>query len=337
MIGTNAMTKSVRLGPSPILPPSGEADSLVGRYFRDASRYELLGDKGELRLVRQLTRCFRVISVELALPGGTPQTYREIVGSLGDACGFSTRCRRAYHLARACRSRLVESNLRLAVHIARRYSQHGIAMEDLIQDANVGLIKAAERFDPTKGFRFSTYAYWWISEEVKRCLQRGARLVHTPENVVDEIRQLRKVSIQLHQHLGRTPLQSELAREMEATPSRIGELRALASREISVDVPLSDSGGITLVDSLSGGEQMAPDHSLAQRDRRKYLCGILGQLTEREKAVLSRRFGLGLPEPETLQVISDDLGISRERVRQIEKGAIRKLQEQLGVEPFNAP
>lgn len=311
---------------------TGETDSLVGLYFRDASRYELLGEQGERRLVRQLTRCYQVISRELALPDDTPQTYREIVGSVGDACAFTPRCRRAYHLARACRSKLVESNLRLAVHIARRYGHHGIPMADLIQDANVGLIKAVERFDPTKGFRFSTYAYWWISEEVKRCLQRGSRLVHTPENVVDEIRQLRKVSMRLHQSLGRAPLQSELAREMEASPSRIGELRALASRELSVDAPVSDSVGITLGDSLSGSEQTAPDHSMAQRDRKKYLSDILGKLSDREKAVLSRRFGLGLPEPETLQIISDDLGISRERVRQIEKGAIRKLQATLGVE-----
>lgn len=310
-------------------------DSLVGMYFRDASRYELLGEQGERRLVRQLTRSFQVISRELALPADTPQTYREIVGSLGDACAFSARCRRAYHLARACRSRLVERNLRLAVHIARRYAQYGISMEDLIQDANIGLIKAVERFDPTKGFRFSTYAYWWISEEVKRCLQRGNRLVHTPENVVDEIRQLRKVSMRLHQSLGRAPMQSELAREMEASPSRIGELRALASREVSVDAPVSEGSDITVGDSLRAGEQMAPDHPMVQRDRRKYLMDILCQLTDREQVVLSRRFGLGLPEPDTLQIISDDLGISRERVRQIEKGAIRKLQASLGVEILN--
>jgi len=310
-------------------------DSLVGMYFRDASRYELLGEQGERRLVRQLTRSFQVISRELALPADTPQTYREIVGSLGDACAFSARCRRAYHLARACRSRLVERNLRLAVHIARRYAQYGIAMEDLIQDANIGLIKAVERFDPTKGFRFSTYAYWWISEEVKRCLQRGNRLVHTPENVVDEIRQLRKVSMRLHQSLGRAPMQSELAREMEASPSRIGELRALASREVSVDAPVSEGSDITVGDSLRAGEQMAPDHPMVQRDRRKYLMDILCQLTDREQVVLSRRFGLGLPEPDTLQIISDDLGISRERVRQIEKGAIRKLQASLGVDILN--
>lgn len=316
-----------RLGPSPTLPNSGERDSLVGLYFRDASRHQLLSDSDERRLARQLIRSLRVISAELALPEDTPQTLREVVGSLGDACAFSSRCRRAYHLAMACRHRLIQCNLRLAVHIARRYGHHGIPMTDLIQDANVGLIKAAERFDPGKGFRFSTYAYWWISEEVRRCLQRGVRVVHTPENVVDEIRQLQKTSMRLNQSLGRTPSQSELATAMEASPSRIGELRALASREISTDVPLVEEGSITLGDSLHSGDSMTPDHPFRQRDRIITLQSMMGELTDRERDILARRYGLGLTEPETLQTLSDQLGISRERVRQIEKSALKKLQQ----------
>jgi len=314
------------LRPSPTQVHAGDTESLVGLYFKDASRYQLLSDVAEKKLSRRLCFCYRVIAHELGLPADTPQTYREVVGSLGDACAFSTRCRRAYFLASASRQLLIESNLRLAVHIARRYFNRGIPMTDVIQDANVGLIKAVERFDPTKGFRFSTYAYWWISEEVKRCMKRGTRLVHTPENVVDEIRLLQKASLALHQSLGRMPSQAELAEEIEVSPSRVGELRALAIAELSVDSPVSSGADITLGDSLSAGEQSAPDHDMADRDRKRTLAALLAELNEREKEVLSRRFGIGLPEPQTLQVISDYLGISRERVRQIEKGAIRKLQ-----------
>lgn len=313
-------------GPSPTQAHAGDTESLVGLYFRDASRYQLLSDVAEKKLSRRLSFCYRVITRELALPSDTPQTYREVVGSVGDACAFSTPCRRACQLASASRRLLIQSNLRLAVHIARRYSNRGIPMTDLIQDANVGLIKAAERFDPTKGFRFSTYAYWWISEEVKRCMKRGTRLVHTPENVVDEIRLLQKASLALHQSLGRMPSQSELAEEIEVSPSRVGELRALAIAELSVDSPLSSGAEFTLVDSLSATEQSAPDHDMAERDRKRTLAALLAELDDREKDVLSRRFGLDLAEPETLQVISQDLGISRERVRQIEKGAIGKLK-----------
>ncbi|MEP0004277.1 sigma factor, partial [Marinobacter sp.] len=135
------MTDVQSPGPSPTIAHSGETESLVGLYFRDASRYELLTNEGERRLSRRLTFCYRIISAELALPEGTPQTFREVVGSLGDACAFSTRCRRAYHLATSSRQRLIRSNLRLAVHIARRYANRGIPMSDVIQDANVGLIK----------------------------------------------------------------------------------------------------------------------------------------------------------------------------------------------------
>lgn len=325
-----------RLGPPATPPNDSERDSLVGLYFRDASRYELLTEEGERRLARKLIRCLDVISKELALPDDTPQTLREVMGSLGDACAFSSRCRRAYHLAMACRRRLIQCNLRLAVHIARRYSQHGIPMTDLIQDANVGLIKAVERYDPAKGFRFSTYAYWWISEEVRRCIQRGVGVVHTPENVVEEIRQLQKVSMRLHQSLGRSPSQAELAREMEASPSRIGELRALAAREVSTDTPLVEDGSVTLGDSLDAGEAMAPDQPFRHRDRMVALTAMLKELNDRERDILSRRYGIGQVEPETLQMISDQLGISRERVRQIEKSALRKLQARFGEEQDGA-
>ena len=317
-------------GHSPTQAHAGDSESLVGLYFRDASRYQLLSGAAEKKLSSRLSFCYRVMTRELALPVETPQTFREVAGSIGDACAFSTRCRRAYLLALASRRLLIQSNLRLAVHIARRYSNRGIPMTDVIQDANVGLIKAVERFDPTKGFKFSTYAYWWISEEVKRCMKRGTRLVHTPENVVDEIRSLQKASLALHQSLGRMPSQSELAEEIEASPSRVGELRALAIAELSVDSPLSSEVDITLGDSLSADEEFAPDHSMVDRDRKRTLLALLAELNEREQEVLSRRFGLNLPEPETLQIISENLGISRERVRQIEKGALKKLKVRFG-------
>lgn len=319
-----------RPGPLPTLPSDGERDSLVGLYFRDASRHDLLSERDERRLARKLVRSFQIIHKELELPDDTPQTLRGVVGSLGDACTFSSRCRRAYRLAMACRHRLIQSNLRLAVHIARRYSHQGIPMSDLIQDANVGLIKAVERYDPGKGFRFSTYAYWWISEEVRRCLQRGTRVVHTPENVMDEIRQLKKTSMRLLQTLGREPTQAELAREMEASPSRVGELRAMASREVSTDVPLREDGSVTLADTLDAGVTTRPDQPYRARDRMIRLERMMGELTDRERDVLIRRYGLGSIEPETLQVISEQMGLSRERVRQIEKGALRKLQALFG-------
>lgn len=306
--------------------PQGEPETLVGHYFRDASRHGLLTETGERTLSRRLSFCLDVLADVQGLGDDVSRTIRDVVGQCSESELPTLRARRALRLVKASRELLIQSNLRLAVHIARRHSNRGLSMSDLIQDGNVGLIKAVERFDPSKGFRFSTYAYWWISEEVKRCLKRGQRVVRTPDHIVDEIRALQATTLRLHRRLGRTPRQSELAQELEISPSRVSELVVYGGAEISTDAPTTEDGNVMLGDALTLGEQEAPEQALVPRDRRRILESILENLNPREQSVLSRRFGLDRPEPDTLQVISDDMGISRERVRQIEKGALAKLQ-----------
>ncbi|WP_166268741.1 sigma-70 family RNA polymerase sigma factor [Marinobacter caseinilyticus] len=307
--------------------PYSEPETLVGHYFRDASRHALLTEPNERKLSRRLSRCLNIVAAERGLGEDIPRTIRDVVGVIAESDLTGLHARRAYRLIRASRELLIQSNLRLAVHIARRHVTRGLPMSDVIQDGNIGLIKAVERFDPSKGFRFSTYAYWWISEEVKRCLKRGHRVVRTPDHVVDEIRALQATTLRLHRELGRTPRQSELASELEVSPSRVTELISYTGAEVSTDAPVTDEGSLSIGDSLSLGEEEAPEEALVPRDRRRILDTILAELNVREQSVLSRRFGLNRREPETLQVISDDLGISRERVRQIEKTALAKLQE----------
>lgn len=307
--------------------PVSEIASLVSHYFRDAAQHDLLSEPGERRLSRRLVRCLEILAADQGLADDVPRTIRDIVAQRREADFRSLRARRAYRLVRASRELLIQSNLRLAVHIARRHANRGLAMSDLIQDGNVGLIKAVERFDPGKGFRFSTYAYWWISEEVKRCLKRGRRVVRTPDHIVDELRALQSTTLRLNRELGRTPRQSELARELEVSPVRINELMTYAGAEVSTEAPANEEGSLVLGDSLTLGDSEAPEAALVPRDRRRILASILENLNPREQDVLSRRFGLDRPEPETLQIISDDMGISRERVRQIEKTALAKLRE----------
>lgn len=315
-----------RLGPSDIHVAQGDPESLVGYYFRDASRFELLSEPEERRLSARLTASLNTIARDQGLPEDVPVTLRDVIGDRLPGDLNSQRARRCYVLARGCRERLIRSNLRLAVHIARRHANRGLPMSDLIQDGNVGLIKAVERFDPSKGFRFSTYAYWWITEEVKRCMKRGGRVVRTPDHIIDEIRALQATTLRLHRQLGRTPRQSELAQELEVSPGRVNQLMGFAASEVSTATPVSDEGSLTIGDALNDDEGVTPDGALVPRDQRRLLAEILADLTEREQTVLSRRFGLGRPEPETLQVISEELGISRERVRQIEKAALAKLK-----------
>ena len=299
-------------------------ESLVARYFRDVSDNDMLTAEREQRLSRRLCRCFREMAEIAGQP--TPLTIRE-ARDLYPGLPYGRRVMKLRTLVEGSRELLIRSNLRLAVHIARRHEHTGgSGMSDLIQEANVGLIKAVDRFDPARGFRFSTYAYWWITEEVRRSQKRGQRVVHTPDHIIDEIRQLQNVTMRLHHRLARTPRQSELAREMEVSPSRISEIRSFAAAELSTELPVGLEGGASLGDILVDEEQ-DPADQLRGRDHERVLDGLLAQLSAREQEVLKRRFGIDLYAEETLQVISDDLGISRERVRQIEKGAIRKLQQ----------
>lgn len=298
-------------------------ESLVSRYFRDVSDHDLLSVAREQRLAARLSRVFGRLARLSGRPA--PSTIRE-ARDCYPALPPGARARRARALVEACRELLIRSNLRLAVHIARRHDYGGSAMADLIQEANVGLIKAVDRFDPARGFRFSTYAYWWITEEVRRSQKRGQRVVHTPDHIIDEIRQLQAVTMRLHHQLARPPRQSELARELEVSPSRVSEIRGYARAELSTELALGEDTGASLGDTLAD-DRLNPATLVQSHDQARTLGRLMAHLSRREQEVLRRRFGLGMESIHTLQTISDDLGISRERVRQIEKGAIRKLQQ----------
>lgn len=331
MDGSKAETGDRRDEPAfaAVPPEPGDNLSLVTRYFRDANRFGLLGERAERRLSARLARCLAILARYRQLPEGTPLTLRDVTEDLDASAIGTSRARRAMYLAQHCRRILIQSNLRLSVHLARRHANRGIPLTDLIQEGNVGLIKAVERFDPGKGFRFSTYAYWWISEEVKRSLKRGRRIVRTPEHIVDEIRAMQAAIQQLQRQTGHPPSSQAVADHLGTSRERILELRTFAAPDVSTEAPLTDNADIRLGDALSAeDEHNQPEQSLVPRDQERLLNDILSNLNPRERDILSRRFGLGLPEPETLQVISDTLGISRERVRQIEKGALEKLRKQ---------
>lgn len=309
----------------PAIRNQTETGSLVNLYFRDAARHPLLSAPEERRLVRKLARCYRLIAEELQLPEDTPHTFAETMGRVENDRPLSARGRRAMALAKACRSRLIERNLRLSVHIAKRYSKSDAPIIDLIQEGNVGLIRAVDRFDPSKGFRFSTYAHWWITQEVKECAQRGIRSVRLPENIRGDIRRYRQATRSLTQDLGREPAASEIAAFMDVDISRIHSLRAYQVSPTSIDKSVITEGSTTLGDNLQANDNLTPEYQMLGRDMQRIVKLFLNALTSREREVLARRFGINLPSEETLQIVSERLGISRERVRQIEKSAIKKL------------
>lgn len=314
--------------PSPNLEALDENEpaSILGHYFRDGHRHSLLGQAAERELSARLVAALDIL-LEAADETVEAKTIRDVLAVVGaDDIAAHESAREARDVVAECRRQLIESNLRLAVHIARGQQGRGLPLPDLIQEANLGLIKAVERFDPTRGFRFSTYAYWWITEEVKRAIKRGRRVVRTPDHVVDEIRRLQAVEARLLRESGEQPAREQLAEEVDVTPERIEQLQAFARSEVSTATPIGADGELELGDTLA--DSVDPEEDLlGDRDRNRLLRDLFMILRPREVDIVRRRFGLDCDEPETLQVISTELGISRERVRQIEKGALKKLRE----------
>ena len=286
----------------------GEAMAL---YLREIGRVPLLTGADEVRLSQAMERgraAAERLSVECV-----PDEERDDLVAL-------------VRQGEAAREELTDANLRLVVSVARRYSNRGVPLVDLIQEGNLGLLRAVEKFDWRRGFKFSTYATWWIRQAVSRAIADDARTIRIPVHLYDVVNRMARVSSQLHQELGREPTDDELAAALQLSPERVRELAQVLPQPVSLDGFVGEDQETRLSDLVADDNAINLESAAEYRLLAERIRDTLLTLTPRERRVIERRFGLGDDNDESLTAIGREIGVTRERIRQIESTALRKLR-----------
>ncbi|MFD0204519.1 RNA polymerase sigma factor [Actinosynnema sp. NPDC091369] len=294
---------------------TASADS-VRAYLKQIGKVALLNAEEEVELAKRieagLYAAERVRRAEDEQEKLTPQMRRDLRWIVRDG--------------ERAKNHLLEANLRLVVSLAKRYTGRGMAFLDLIQEGNLGLIRAVEKFDYTKGYKFSTYATWWIRQAITRAMADQARTIRIPVHMVEVINKLGRIQRELLQDLGREPTPEELAKEMDITPEKVLEIQQYAREPISLDQTIGDEGDSQLGDFIEDSEAVVAVDAVSFTLLQDQLQSVLATLSEREAGVVRLRFGLTDGQPRTLDEIGQVYGVTRERIRQIESKTMSKLR-----------
>ncbi|MFH5823030.1 RNA polymerase sigma factor [Georgenia sp. AZ-5] len=292
---------------------AGATADPVKDYLKQIGKVALLNAEQEVELAKRIEAGL-FAEEKLANEGDKlePKLRRELQWIANDG-----------HLAK---NHLLEANLRLVVSLAKRYTGRGMLFLDLIQEGNLGLIRAVEKFDYTKGYKFSTYATWWIRQAITRAMADQARTIRIPVHMVEVINKLARVQRQMLQDLGREPTPEELAKELDMTPEKVVEVQKYGREPISLHTPLGEDGDSEFGDLIEDSEAVVPADAVSFTLLQEQLHAVLDTLSEREAGVVSMRFGLTDGQPKTLDEIGKVYGVTRERIRQIESKTMSKLR-----------
>ncbi|MBI3286911.1 MAG: RNA polymerase sigma factor RpoD [Chloroflexi bacterium] len=290
------------------------ADDSISLYLKEISRIALLTAQEEVDLARRMERGLRARRRLARLNGSSPG--RELRQKLEWASADGE----------AARQHLIKANFRLVVSIAKKYVGRGVSFLDLIQEGNIGLIRAVEKFDYRRGYKFSTYATWWIRQAITRAIADQGRTIRVPVHMCERINKLGRVSRTLAQELGREPSSTELAGEMDTTPKKVDRILEIAQRPLSLEMPVGEEKDSHLGDFIEDRKAPAPVEVASAALLREHMSEILTSLTPREGRVLQMRFGLTDGHTYTLEEVGSRFGVTRERIRQIEAKALRKLR-----------
>lgn len=302
------------------------SDDAVGAFFKEMARYPLLKAEEEMELAQRIRYLVEIEELQTDLKqklGRVP-----VKSELAAAVGLSERqLESRLHRSRVAKRTMIRSNLRLVVSIAKRYLNRGVPFLDLIQEGALGLNRATEKFDPGKGYKFSTYAYWWIRQGITRTIANDSRTIRLPIHIVEKLNKLKRAQRELKRELHRNPTETELAEALEVPPEQLRELQQLHRRSLSLNHRVGKDEDTELMDLLEDGETRSPEAQMSESMLRQEIWDVLGDvLTQREKDIISLRYGLSSNKPCTLEEVGGLFNLSRERVRQIQSKAMRKLR-----------
>jgi RNA polymerase primary sigma factor len=301
-------------------------DDAVGAFFKDMARYPLLKASEEVELAKQVKKLIEIeaLRAQMTELQGRPPTQLE----LAQALNLTEReLAQEIHQCRVAKRNMVRSNLRLVVSIAKRYLNRGVPFLDLIQEGALGLHRATEKFDPDKGYKFSTYAYWWIRQGITRTIANDARIIRLPIHVVEKLNKLKRLQREFKQEFNRNPTEVELANALEISTEQLRNLQQVKRQSLSLNHRVGKGEDTELLDLLEDGSTRSPEIMMSEGMMRQEIWQVLDNvLTRREKDVISLRYGLASSKPCTLEEVGGMFNLSRERVRQIQSKAMRKLR-----------